>query len=115
MTRVFVSYAHSSDAHRQRVRSFVEYLRAQQLEVVIDTDVIGPAGPPEQWPRWMKNQVESADWVVLFVDETYRRRFDGHEEPDKGHGVTWEGCIITHELYRSKDDELQVHSGAGGW
>lgn len=102
MARVFISYAHSSLSHRDRVRSFAEYLREQKLDVVIDTDVKGPAGPPEQWPRWMKNQVEVADWVVLFIDETYRRRFDGHEVPDKGYGVTWEGCIITHELYRSK-------------
>lgn len=102
MARVFVSYAHSNDEHRQRVRSFVEYLRKQGLEVVIDTDVKSPAGPPEQWPRWMKNQIDAADWVLLFIDDTYRRRFDGNEESDKGHGVTWEGCIITHELYRSK-------------
>ena len=102
MARVFVSYAHSNDDHRERVWAFARYLREQQLDVVIDTDVISPAGPPEQWPRWMKNQIEAADWVLLFIDETYRQRFDGHEESDKGHGVTWEGCIITHELYRSK-------------
>ena len=102
MARVFVSYAHSNDKHRQRVWAFAKSLREQGLDVVIDTDVKSPAGPPEQWPRWMKNQVEAADWVLLFIDEAYRRRFDGHEEPDKGHGVTWEGCIITHELYRSK-------------
>ena len=95
MASVFLSYAHSNNEHRQRVRSFVEYLRAQNLHVVVDTDVKSPAGPKEGWPRWMENQVESADWVLLFIDETYRRRFDGREDPDKGRGVTWEGCKTT--------------------
>ena len=99
MASVFVSYAHSNDQHRQRVRSFVAHLRAQNLQVVVDTDVRSPAGPSEGWPRWMENQVENADWVLLFIDETYRRRFDGREDPDKGRGVTWEGCIISNRLY----------------
>lgn len=101
MARVFLSYAHSNEQHRERVGAFAKSLREQGLDVVIDTDVKSPAGPPEQWPRWMKNQIGSADWVLLLIDETYRRRFDGHEELGKGHGVTWEGCIVTHELYRS--------------
>jgi hypothetical protein len=101
MARVFLSYAHSNDEHRQRVRLFVEYLRAQNLHVVVDTDVKSPAGPPEGWPRWMEHQVEKADWVVLFVDETYRRRFDGREDPNDGRGVTWEGCIISNQLYNA--------------
>ena len=101
MARVFVSYAHSNDEHRQRVRTFVEHLRTQNLQVVVDTDVRSPAGPSEGWPRWMENQVENADWVLLFIDETYRRRFDGREDPDKGRGVTWEGCIISNRLYNA--------------
>lgn len=107
MARVFVSYAHSNDEHRQRVRSFVEYLRAQNLHVVVDTDVRSPAGPKEGWPRWMENQVESADWVLLFIDETYRRRFDGREDPDKGRGVTWEGCIISNRLYTASTNNTK--------
>ncbi len=101
MPSVFVSYAHSSAEHTQRVQSFVEYLRTAGLTVVIDTDVKSPAGPKEQWPRWMKNQIAAADWVLLFIDETYRRRFDGKEKPGTGLGVNWEGCIVTHELYQA--------------
>jgi hypothetical protein len=39
MARVFVSYAHSSDEHRQRVQLFAEDLRRAGLEVHIDSDV----------------------------------------------------------------------------
>lgn len=101
MARVFVSYAHSSSGHRQTVRQFADALRAAGLDVRIDSDVKSPAGPPEQWPRWMKKQIAEADWILLYIDATYRRRFDGNEEPGQGLGGTWEGCIVTHELYQA--------------
>lgn len=101
MPRVFVSYAHSSDEHCEQVQRLARYLRDAGLQVVIDSDVKSPAGPKEQWPRWMKNQIAAADWVLLFVDETYRRRFDGNEEHGKGLGANWEGCIVTHQLYQA--------------
>ncbi len=99
--KVFVSYAHSSDEHVKLVQQFANDLRAEGLDVAIDSDVKSPAGPREQWPRWMKNQIDDADWILLYVDETYRRRFDGKEEPGKGLGVNWEGCIVTHQLYQA--------------
>lgn len=99
MSKVFVSYAHSSAAHKETVAALVAALRAAGLAVTADTDVKTPQGPPEGWPRWMKRQINVADWVLLFFDETYRRRFDGEEESGKGHGATWEGTILTHELY----------------
>ncbi|MFT5324873.1 MAG: hypothetical protein ACI8P0_002739 [Planctomycetaceae bacterium] len=101
MTQIFVSYAHSSSEHRQSVQQFAEHLRSAGLTVVTDVDVKSPQGPPEGWPRWMRNKIAEADWVLLYIDETYRRRYDGQEEPGKGLGATWEGCIITHELYQA--------------
>ena len=55
--------------------------------------------PPEGWPRWMQNQIEQADFVLHICTETYKRRFEGHEESGKGEGVDWEGRIITQLLY----------------
>ncbi len=99
-TKVFISYAHSSPEHKQTVTSLVETLRKMHLAVTVDTDVKTPQGPKEGWPRWMKRQIRDADWVLMFFDELYRRRFDGDEEPDSGLGATWEGAIITHRFYR---------------
>jgi hypothetical protein len=98
--KVFVSYAHSSPEHRQSVSSLVEALRAKGMAVVVDTDVKTPQGPEVGWPRWMKQQINEADWVLMVFDETYRHRFDGDEEPDRGLGATWEGAIITHRFHR---------------
>lgn len=99
--KVFISYAHSSPEHRQTVNDLVTTLRAADLTVLVDTDVETAQGPPEGWPKWMKQMIKDADWILLFFDETYRRRFDGDEEPNKGLGATWEGTIITHQLYRN--------------
>jgi tetratricopeptide (TPR) repeat protein len=98
--KVFVSYAHSTPEHNQRVADLVGTLRAKGLTVAVDSDVKTPQGPEEGWPKWMKRQLKWADWVLIFFDQVYRRRFDGEEEPDKGLGATWEGAIITHKLYR---------------
>jgi len=98
--KVFISYAHSTPEHNKRISDLVGTLRAEGLIVVVDTDVKTPQGPEEGWPKWMKRQIKDADWVLIFFDEVYRRRFDGEEEPDRGLGATWEGAIITHQLYR---------------
>jgi len=98
--KVFISYAHSSQEHKQTVSSLVETLRENGLTVTVDTDVKTPQGPEEGWPKWMKRQIKEARWVLMFFDKLYRRRFDGEDDPDMGLGATWEGAIITHHLYR---------------
>jgi tetratricopeptide (TPR) repeat protein len=94
---VFISYSHDSDAHRARVLGLSERLRADGLEAGIDQYVNG--APEEGWPRWMLDQLDAADRVLVVCTETYYRRFRGREEPGKGKGVDWEGAIITQELY----------------
>src|SRR3990172_2500203 len=100
LPKVFISYAHSTPEHKQCITDLVRTLRAKGLTVIVDADVKTPQGPEEGWPKWMKRQIKDVDWVLIFFDEVYRRRFDGEEEPDKGLGATWEGAIITHQLYR---------------
>ena len=83
LVKVFISYAHSSPEHKQIVYNLVDVLRSSGLlNVSIDTDVTTPQGPPEGWPKWIKSQLEQANWVLLFFDDIYRRRFDGKEKPD---------------------------------
>ena len=68
--------------------------------MTVDTDVKTPQGPEEGWPKWMKQQIKDANWVLMFFDQLYRCRFDGDEAPNTGLGATWEGAIITHQFYR---------------
>jgi tetratricopeptide (TPR) repeat protein len=94
--RVFISYSHDSPEHADRVLTLADRLRSEGIDCHLDQY---ETSPPEGWPRWMLNQVESADFVLVICTETYNLRFRGKEKPGSGLGVKWEGAIITQELY----------------
>ncbi|MCY1005808.1 TIR domain-containing protein [Nannocystis pusilla] len=96
MPRVFISYSHDSEPHREAVLALAQQLRRWGLDVHLDRFV--PA-PLEGWPRWMMTQVESADFVLIICTATYRRRFEGQEAVGVGKGVTFEGLLATQYLY----------------
>jgi tetratricopeptide (TPR) repeat protein len=98
--KVFISYSHDSSEHARRVLGLAERLRKDGVDVQLDQYVAGT--PPEGWPRWMLNQLDWAEFVLVVCTETYYRRFRGHEEPGKGKGADWEGNLITLELYNAK-------------
>jgi hypothetical protein len=99
MSKVFISYTHDSPAHRDQVLALSERLRTDGIETLLDQYVNG--SPPEGWPRWMLDQLDAADYVLVICTETYHRRFRGREQPGKGKGANWEGALITQEIYDS--------------
>jgi hypothetical protein len=98
--KVFVSYSHDSAEHKEIVLRFSERLRKDGIDAQIDQYVAGR--PKGGWPRWMLDKLDWADFVLLVCTETYYRRFRGHEQPDRGKGVDWEGLLITLDIYNSK-------------
>jgi hypothetical protein len=94
--RIFISYSHDSDAHRALVLTLANRLRADGLNCQIDQYVNG--FPPEGWQRWMETQVEQADFVLVMCTPVYLRRYRGLER-EGGHGVTFEGVVISQSLY----------------
>jgi hypothetical protein len=102
---VFISYSHDSDEHRDRVLALSERLRADGIQTLLDRYING--SPPKGWPRWMLDQLDDADSVLVVCTETYYRRFRGHEEPDKGKGADWEGALITQEIYDGRSATLK--------
>ena len=103
--KVFISYSHDSDAHREQVLALSERLRADGIETLLDQYVNG--SPEQGWPRWMLDQLDAANFVLVVCTETYYRRFRGQEEPGRGKGVDWEGALITQELYDSRSRTLK--------
>lgn len=99
--RVFISYSHDSDEHRERVLGLSERLRADGIETILDR-YIERGSPPEGWPRWMLNGLDQATHVLCVCTETYYRRFRGLEVPGKGKGVDWEGALMTQSLYDAR-------------
>ncbi len=99
--RVFISYSHDSQEHKDRVLELADRLREDGIDCTIDQYEESPA---EGWQRWMLNQVEAATFVLVACSEQYDRRFRGREAVGKGKGATWEGGVIIQELY---DDQGQ--------
>lgn len=97
--RVFISYTHDSEDQLGRVLGLSERLRQGGIDARVDQYEQAPA---EGWPRWMESEIEHADFVLVVCTATYLRRFRGEEDPDRGLGATWEGGVITIELYESQ-------------
>ena len=100
MGTVFISYSHDSPELKEQVLALSERLRQDGIETKVDQYVRGT--PPQKWPRWMLDQIDWANHVLLICTETYYRRFRGHEVLSKGKGADWEGAVITQEIYDSK-------------
>jgi hypothetical protein len=96
--RVFVSYAHEPDIveHRERVLELAQSLRLRGLEATIDQFT---EHDPPVWPRWMLDQLRSADFVLCVASPGYKERVEQRGEPTRGRGARWEGAIVTEELY----------------
>ena len=96
MVKVFISYSHDTSQHRDRVHALSNRLRREGIDCRIDQY---EESPPEGWPTWCSNQVEEAEFVLVVCTAAYERRFRGKEETGKGLGASWEGFVITQELY----------------
>jgi hypothetical protein len=99
--RIFFSYAHESDEHRNRVLQLCGQFRQSGLDAWIDQY---ETFPPQGWPIWMQNQIRRADFVLIVCSQTYRRRFEGEEIKGKGKGAKWEGSILTQALYDAEQE-----------
>ncbi|MGB1010606.1 MAG: SEFIR domain-containing protein, partial [Thiolinea sp.] len=94
--RVFISYSHDSDEHRDFVLNLANHLRAEGVESWIDQYV--PGFPAQGWQRWMEHEIEQADFVLLVCTPLYHQRFMG-EDQEGGRGVNFEGVVISQLLY----------------
>jgi TIR domain/AAA ATPase domain len=94
--RVFISYSYDSDEHIDRVLALSDRLREDGVDCNIDQYEQSPA---QGWYRWMIDEIEKADFVLTVCTPQYFRRFRANEQNAIGTGVTWEGSIITEELY----------------
>lgn len=98
--RVFISYSHESEAHRQWVLELSKRLCLDGFETVIDCQVQGV--PAQGWSRWTENQIDWAEFVLVVCTETYRQPPRAEEVPGLGNGGDWEGAVISEELYEEK-------------
>lgn len=98
MSRLFLSYSHDSEPHRERVLQLGLRLLEAGHDVALDRFT---PEPDPNWPLWMARELLAADVVLCVCTPTYRARFEGTASPG-GFGVAWEGHLIAMELYGRK-------------
>jgi SEFIR domain len=103
--RVFISYTHDSDKHKQRVLALAQQLRPEGPTCEIDRYVKGT--PAEGWPLWMERQIASSDFVLVVCTETYLRRYNGEEEPGVGLGGIFEAVLTRQHLLKLQGKNLK--------
>jgi len=91
---VFISYSHDSPEHIMEILELSGRLRKEGVDCHIDQYEVSPS---QGWPKWMKERIESARYVLVVCTQEYNVRFEGQRETSKG--TTWEGAIITQEIY----------------
>jgi hypothetical protein len=101
MPKVFISYTHDSEEHKQRVGALSDRLRQWGVDCEIDQYEMSPAGG---WALWSERKIEEADFVLIVCTKAYRQRFMGEERKGKGLGGRWEGLIIRQEMYESAEE-----------
>ena len=93
--KVFISYSWDSDEHKVQVLTLANGLRKTGVDVILDRY---EESPKKGWPIWMQESIENAKYVLIICTEKYLNRFL-KKEVTKGKGVTFEGAIITQDLY----------------
>jgi hypothetical protein len=97
--KVFISYSYDTEEHMDRVLALADRLRKDGIDCNVD---LYEKSPLQGWFRWRLDEIENSDFVLMVCTLQYIRRFRGKEDNDIGMGTTWEGSIVTQELYTQK-------------
>ncbi|MGV9680891.1 toll/interleukin-1 receptor domain-containing protein [Nocardia sp. NPDC003482] len=97
--RAFISYAKQDPAHALAVRNLWILLRQNGIDARLDL--------PEQvrrqdWPTWMHQQIDEADYILVAASSAYRRHADEGLVEGTGRGVTFEAALLRELVYRDR-------------
>ena len=97
--RVYISYAHSSEAHNEQVRDLLDFLRANGVDTHIDMEV---AEDRQNWTRWMVREITAADRILIVASPAYKQYAEAGSETATatGRGTQIEFRLIREELLR---------------
>ena len=96
---VFISYAHDSLEHKERVREFATFLHSHiGVEVVLDQWVDNVR---QDWSLWATQQLTGANFVIVIASTEYRKRAEGIAPSHVGRGSQFEAMILRDTLTRN--------------
>jgi len=93
--KVFVSYSHDSQAHKQWVLAFATRLRKVGVDAVLDQWDLGPG---DDIPLFMERNLATADRVLMICTENYVSKANAGTG-----GVGYEKMIVTADLMQKVD------------
>jgi hypothetical protein len=94
--RVFVSYAHESERHRNDVLAFATFLRSQGVDAVLD---VWSADARHDWYAWALAEMTTAAHVIVVASPAYRAVGDGSGPADLHRGVQSEATLLRDLVY----------------
>ena len=94
--KVFISYTHDSKEHIDLILKIANKLRTEGIDVVLDQYEQSPA---QGWPKWMDQNINNAEFVLMVCTENYYKRVMDEEKDSVGLGVKWEGRLIYQHIY----------------
>jgi SEFIR domain-containing protein len=101
---VFISYSQDSEEHIHRILTIAQWFRTHGIEAFVDKF---EQSPPQSWQLWCYEQITKASYVLVVCTETYERRVLRQETKGTGRGATWEGAIITGEIYDETEGQTK--------
>ena len=97
-TRVFISYSHDSEDHKQLVLGLANQLRAQGIDSNLDQY---EESPGDGWILWMEKEIDLSQYVIIICTKGYSDKWTDTVS-GYGKGVKWEGAILSQEIYELK-------------
>lgn len=97
--KVFVSYAHESDAHKGSVLAFATFLRKAGIDAVLD---LWFTGDRRDWYTWAIREMTDADFVLVVASPRYRRSGDGHGPSTENRGVQSEAALLRELVHADR-------------
>jgi len=100
--RVFISYAHDTNAHKNWVRRLGDLLVTCGVDAHLDQ---WDSNHRKEWSLWAAEQFEYADFVIAVVSPTFLSAFDGKLADGAPHrGIKSETVIIREKLHSNRDE-----------
>lgn len=105
VTKVFISYSHDSDHHKDKVLELSDSLVSDGIFCILDQYEMAPS---EGWVNWMANNIEKSEFIIVVCTENYTSRSKGSVRSGFGKGKKFESLLSLQELYdnESKNEKI---------
>lgn len=98
--KVFISYSHDSQEHKQWVLEFSTRLRNSGIDAILDQWELKPG---DDLPHFMERNLASSDRVIMICTENYVKKANSGSG-----GVGYEKMIVTADLMKTIDSNKVI-------